>query len=209
MSIKISTRGKSVSRKRAVKGITLIELLVALAIVGVIFAIAATGLRNALDVELKSSSRHLSSLIRYLRTEAITKHRYNRLVLDLGEAKYSAEYSEQSFVISPAEEEIAATPGQKKTAEEGGEKTDFQSTEGVLAEPARLGSGVFFKDASVSYLREKVVEGSVALYFFPDGYVTAAMINLRDTDDEDHYSIEVSPLSGKVTVEGQYRELPR
>ena len=206
--MRISTLGKSASR-RSPSGITLIELLVALEIVGAIFAVAATGLRQAFDAGLKNSSRRLGSLSRYLRTKAVTEHKYVRLVLDLSKSEYRVEESSTPFVIAPGGEE----PPAKEEPQEEGEVTapaeEFQEAEGLLVKPTRLESGAFFKDLTVSYLPEKLMEGEGMVYFFPDGYATPAVINLRDEDDEDHYSVEIFPMTGKVRIEGGYRELER
>ncbi|MBI2082783.1 MAG: prepilin-type N-terminal cleavage/methylation domain-containing protein [Deltaproteobacteria bacterium] len=206
-------------------GITLIELLVALAIVGVIVALATSGLRTALNVELKSSARELGSLIRYVRSKAITEHKYLRLALDFGESEYWVEVSADPFVISSEEDDSKESKEKKgkgkgkeaeavpeENPEEGvpEEKKKFEEIEDdTLLRRRKLGSGVFFKDVTVGYLPEKKTEGVLYLYFFPDGYATEGMINLRDEGDEDHFSVEVMSLSGGVNIQGEYRDLEK
>lgn len=218
MWMRISTPGKS-ALPRSNNGITLIELLAALAIVGIIFALAATALRDTFDVGLKSSARRLGSLSRFLRTKAVTEHKYVRLVLDLEKSEYAVEESKTPFVISVAKEEGMVPQEEEKkpevsTTETGVEGADaeapeFIQAEGLVVRPTSLESGAKFKDVSVSYLPGKREGGKVNIYFFPDGYATPAMINLKDEDDEDHFSIEILPMTGRVTIEGEYRELER
>lgn len=203
-------------------GITLIELLVAMAIVGAIFALSASGLRQAFDLELKNSSRRLSSLMRYLRIQAVTEHKYLRLCLDMEKDEYWVEETKESFVIASSDEEqtdvkkagekekasdaLSAEGEEKEAGDEASAKGSFQESDKTVVKRKKLGSGVLFKDVSVSYLPMKAENGQVYVYFFPDGYATPAMIHLQNEDDDAHYSLEVFPLTGKVEVEGEYRE---
>lgn len=186
----------------------MIELMVAMAIVGLLFAVAAVGLRKAFDVGLKESARRLSSVVRYLRIQAVTEHQTLRLMLDVGRSLYWVEKSAAPAVISPEEEERRASAREMEETE-AEDRPDFEKAEGALVKETRLESGASFKDIQISYLPGKRTEGIVALYFFPDGSVTPAMINLKDEEDEDHFSVEVFPLSGRVRVEGEYRELEK
>ncbi|MBI2981747.1 MAG: prepilin-type N-terminal cleavage/methylation domain-containing protein [Deltaproteobacteria bacterium] len=203
--MRTSTPGKLAFQKKN-SGITLIELLVALAIVGVIVALAGSALRSALNTELKANSRELASLIRYVRSKAITEHKYLRVALDFGESTYWVEVSADPFVISPeggekkgSNEEIAQGEEPQKSFEE--------IEDDLLLKRRALGNSVFFKDVAVGYLPQKKSEGLIYLYFFPDGYATEAMINLRDEEDEEHFSVEVMSLSGTVTIAGEQRDL--
>ncbi len=190
------SRGK-LGFPRNSRGLTLIELLVTMAIVGLLFGVSVVGLRSAFNVDLKKASMRLSSTCRYLRNKAITDHQYLRVVFDFESQSYRIEESSEPFVIATEEK-----------AEEEGPK-NFVASESKLLEPVKLPGNVFFKDITVSYLSGKQEKGEVAVYFFPNGYATPSLINLRDEADEDHYSIEVAPLSGKVVVVGEYREFER
>ncbi|MBI2981346.1 MAG: prepilin-type N-terminal cleavage/methylation domain-containing protein [Deltaproteobacteria bacterium] len=203
--MRTSTPGKLAFPKKN-SGITLIELLVALAIVGVIVALSTSALRTALNAELKSNSRELASLIRYARSKAITEHKYLRVALDFGESAYWAEVSADPFLISPEGDEKKKSDEEVASGEEP-EKTFEEIEDDLLLKRRPLGNSVFFKDVAVGYLPGKRSEGVIYLYFFPDGYATEAMINLRDEDDEDHFSVKVVPLSGTVNIVGEQRDL--
>jgi len=209
MLMPILTPGKSGFLKNR-EGITLIELLVTLAIVGAMLGLATVGLRGILDVELKNASRELASLTRYIRSKAVIENRHLRLVLDMEKSQYWVEASNDPHVIS-IQEEIAG-PAQEERDEEEKEVKEpkrFAELEDSLVRRRKLGGGVFFKDVSVSYLPAKREEGKVHLYFFPDGYATEAVINLRDEEDQNHYSIEILALSTRIKIEGEYREMER
>ena len=219
MSMRTLIPGRSVPPKKKGNrnlGLTLIELMVAMTIVGLIFAVAATGLRSAFNVNLKSSAARLASTLRYLSNKAVTDHQYLRMVIDLDGQSYRVEESADPFVISPEEEEDKNEPASKK--EEGGKGGEgereeetaanpaFTQSESKLLKPTKLPSDTFFKDVFISYLNRKKENGQAFIYFFPDGYATATVINLKDEEDEEHFSIELLPLSGQVKVEGEYKE---
>lgn len=189
---------------------TLIEVLVALAIVGLMFGVAVVGLRSVFDVSLKSSARQLASTFRFLSNKAVTDHLYLRLVYDLDSHSYHVEQSTEAVVIAPETSDLESD-AEKEDEEAGTEKKaeTFVRSESTLLQPLRLPGGIFFKDVSVSYLTEKKETGSVSTYFFPDGYATATMVNLRDEDDKTAFSVELKPLSGQVHIEGEYRELEK
>ncbi len=80
--------------------------------------------------------------------------------------------------------------------------------ESILSEQV-LPASVRFKDIQVSHINEPVTEGKVYIYFFPNGSVEPAVINLRNEDDTRVFSLKISPLTGVVDVQGDYRELER
>ena len=92
------------------------EIMVAMAIVGVIFAAAATGLRSAFNVNLKSSAGKLASTLRYLSNKAVTEHRYIRVIYDLQAQSYSVEECTDPVVISVEDEEDQAKEDEKENA---------------------------------------------------------------------------------------------
>lgn len=208
-----STAGRlTPNAARNSSGFTLIELMVTMTIVGVIFAVAAVGLRTAFDVNLKNAARQLSATLRYLHNKSVTDHVYFRIVYDFEKRSYGAEESADPFVISRTEEPAAPPApegegtGEAAEGEEAAPKSAFTPSESKLLKNITLPSGVFFKDIQVAYLSEKKESGQAYTYFFPDGFSTETVIHLRDEDDQDHYSVQISPLTGRVKVEGGYLE---
>jgi len=200
---------------------TLMEIMVAMAIVGVIFAVAAVGLRSAFNVNLKSTAGKMAATLRYLSNKAVTEHRYIRVIFDMKAQTYTVEECTEPVVVSVEDEENqaeidkktkdnpepAAEPGDDGKEEE--KQTADSScvpSESSLLKPVKLPSDVFFKDIRVSYLQFRKEEGKATTYFFPDGYATPTLINLKNEDDDDHFSVEVEALSGKVKLTSDYQE---
>ena len=194
---------------------TLIELMVGMAIVGIILAVVVGGMRSLLDSEMKEASAKMASTIRFLYNKAATERLYLRIVFDLEEESYHVEASAEPFLVTRMTEEDMAERRKRVEAAEQGEAPEedaappnpFSPQESYLLERVRLPDGIFFKDIQTSYQAEKVEGGEAYIYFFPNGFATPAVINLTDEDDEVHYSLEVLPLSGRVRIESNYGEL--
>jgi general secretion pathway protein H len=98
-----------VRKVRRNNGFTLIEVMVVLAILGLIMTLGASGFRRLTKSDLRSSSAHLAGAVRYLFDRASTTGKVHRLVLDLGDGKYWAEVSDDRFYVpheAESEEEL-------------------------------------------------------------------------------------------------------
>ncbi|MBI1908897.1 MAG: prepilin-type N-terminal cleavage/methylation domain-containing protein [Deltaproteobacteria bacterium] len=182
---------------------TLIELLVTMAIVGIMFGVAAVSFSNLFDLEMKGAAKKLASTMRYLRNKAVTERVYLRVVYNIDESAYLVESTKDPFVVQKEE------PQEKKEPEEGEEappEAQFIQEEGLLLKPVKLPDGVFFKDVWMSLQGEKKTNGKGYTYFFPNGFMTGTIINLRDKEEETFYSIEVEPYSGHVIIRSEYKE---
>lgn len=81
----------------------------------------------------------------------------------------------------------------------------FSQVESFLLKPTKLPDPVYFKDVITEHNPVPQEGGEATINFFPNGYVEHAIINLRDEDDEVHYSLETNPITGQVKIENEYR----
>lgn len=211
-------------------GFTLIEIVVSLFIVGLILGVVISRMDTMLEWDMKAASNKMASTIRYLYNKAATEGLYIRLVLDLEEQAYWVEATTDPFVISTGEEKKAKGEKQEEQApaaegatEEGAAEAPeegaaegapqelkprevvFSQVDSYLLRPVKLPDSVFFKDVYVEHRPDAVEGGQESIYFFPNGLVEHAVINLRNDDDTANYSLETNPVSGKVSIEDRYR----
>jgi general secretion pathway protein H len=100
-------------------GFTLVEILVVMAIFGLVAVLGVQGFRSLAKSDLRSSSAHLSGAIRYLFDRASTTGKIHRLVIDLGDGKYWAEVSDDRFYVPhEAETERQLREREAKEAEQ-------------------------------------------------------------------------------------------
>lgn len=107
-------------------------------------------------------------------------------------------------------ENAAVLDAESKDAEDGGVKqiepreAKFGQVDSFLLKPSKLPESIFIKDIQVEHRSMPVDSGKESIYFFPNGYVEKAVINLKDDKDELNYSLETNPLSGTVRIEDHY-----
>lgn len=212
-------------------GFTLFEVMIAIAIVGLVLGVVVVRVNRSADKNMKAAGNRLAAVVRYLYNRSAIEGLYVKLVLDLDGQTYWVETSTDPMVISREsseteekdrdkdkskdkdkdEGESEGKDEDKDKTKEGEEKLlspkeSFMAEDSHLLKASKLPSVVFFKDVWVEHKKGPAESGEAAIYFFPNGYVEHAMINLRDKDDKTHYSIETEPLSGAVNSETEYRK---
>jgi general secretion pathway protein H len=195
------------------RGISLIELLVALAIVALLLGVVTVSLNDLFETNLKKTTARLGSTLKYLYNKSVTERLYLRVVFDLDKKTYWVESTNEVYVINPEVEQKIAEEGFEE-AEKDGEKekkedSHFSKDESYLLKPIKLPTGVIFQDVQPSYIEGKVKQGRAYLYFFPNGYATPTVINFSDEDEEVFYSMQVFAYSGRVRIINEYKELER
>lgn len=234
--------------KKSNRGFSLFEIMVVLAIVGMMMGIVIVSTGSSAERNLKKTSNRLASTIRYLYNKSAIEGIYIKLILDMEERSYWVEATSDPVALERKDDTDKKSDAEKlkdkkktetsdetktgKTAESddageeaklegGGEEEsgegepeklkppepEFSQVDSFLLRPTKLPSSVFFKDVQVEHRSAPVEGGRESIYFFPNGYVEKAVINLRDEKDDIHYSIATNPISGRVTIENQQRNL--
>lgn len=186
------------SKSKKQKGFTLVEILIGLALIGLIMGLGINQVGKMFSRNMKASARQLASTVRFLYNKSSTDGVTLRLVIDFDEQSYSVEKTSGDFTLAKEEEE-------KK--EEEAPKEVFGAEGSKILKTTKLAKGVFFKDVYAEHQSGPKSEGKAYIYFFAQGYAENSVINLRDKDDKTNFSLVIHPISGKVSIQNKYQEL--
>jgi len=87
--VKVNSTGANAARQA--RGFTLVEIVVVIALIGLIFAVISVSIGAGLDgAKVRAASRDLAAALRYTRTQAIVKRESQALILDVDARSYTA-----------------------------------------------------------------------------------------------------------------------
>ncbi|HAR44877.1 MAG TPA: hypothetical protein DCS05_01555 [Nitrospiraceae bacterium] len=159
-------------------GFTLIELVIVIAVFGVMLTLVIPKLGDIGEADLKRSARHLTGMIRFLRDDAQAKKAVYRLRFDIQNGRYWAE---------------VMTRTSERTVE-------FKRLRSVLANETGLSGRTTFRGVKAGSHPDDAF-----ILFTPDGWVERAVIHLRDSDEKD-FTLLVHPLTGDTELLEGYVE---
>jgi prepilin-type N-terminal cleavage/methylation domain-containing protein len=238
-SVKVDHRRPSAvrRRRRSDAGFTLIEMIIVLALIGLMMGVAVQGVRSFANSDLRASSTKLSGAIRYLFDRASTTGKIHRLVIDFEQRRYWAEVSEDRFYIGHQREteesrqhdldEQAREDEDKQRQEEQQandpstvdmtryqpqefrpKRAQFSAFKEIAVKPVELPKTVKIAGLFTPRLAQPQGTGRGYLYFFPLGLSEAAQVFVSDINQQKFYTLVVQPLTGRVTIYNRYVEPP-
>ncbi|WP_171442541.1 prepilin-type N-terminal cleavage/methylation domain-containing protein [Myxococcus xanthus] len=235
--------------RRAQRGLTLIEISIAIIIVAMLFSAAVMGIGSITGAKAKGSAGELAGLIRSLYDSAALRGQTCRLVFEIPDPKseqatrYHAECAEGAVTTArDRDETLRAENSERERAARnrgsgsgrderrnylsGGSGTNAPSAQELLeGEKLRVENAARFSsytseevparelpaDVKVSVWtrnqRQPVENGVAYLYFFPQGYTEKAYVYVQQGDNV--WTLDVSPLTGKVQIVAEALEVPR
>jgi general secretion pathway protein H len=198
-------------------GFTMLEIMVVLVIVGLFITVGGRRLVNP-GTEMKAQVRRFSTIVKKLRNRARLDNKTYRLVFDLPidqdkQQSYWVEGTSKSALLLSEEqredleddiEEVETKDGKKVTPDPQGFVPDSSV---VKQAPATLPRGLYFESIEIDGDPiEKVSEGRVYIYFFPQGYVQNSAIHLSNRDSL-NWTLVIQGLTGRVGMHSRYRSL--
>jgi Tfp pilus assembly protein FimT len=210
------------SRSRTA-GITLIEVLIVVVIVGVATSVVSLGL-GALDrTQLRSACNRILAASRFAYSRAIIQGKTVRIAFDLPAQSLSIEEAHGQVTLGRADDPRRAQDGKNQAAVDPwaaaqariantlqpslgtspfGPLTDESGRALRKYTNVALGDGVRIVKLIVSHEPEPLEEGPGALHFFPGGRTQHAILHLADRYDH-VFAVEIHPLTGRGTVHAE------
>jgi general secretion pathway protein H len=215
------------------RGLTLIEISIALMIVGLMLVAVIPSIEGVTGVRAREAASKVSGVVRYMYNQSALSGKPCRMVFDMDTRQYWAECTEGHFTLgsereksrdgSKLDDQLAKDKLDRELSNSSGfsvddvdqikqekerilKQADFSEFTNDTVEHQKLPKGV---DMSVwvDHQREKYSKGKAFLYFFPQGYTERAQIYL--TSGSTAYTVQVQPLTGKAKVAAEELELPR
>ncbi len=211
------------------RGMTLLELLIVILVVGILLAVAIPSYNSITHLRLKQNATRLAGVIRYLYSQAALKGLCMRLVFDLRNNIYRVEASTDGHCLIDSEQHSALQAKRlekkrkqalKKQQTSSSSSTTIGGWGGEKPISLELKKAVFnrynkgllrryiMKDTSflgIYVIHQKGVYSKkrgpqyAYLHCFPLGRCERAVIYLQDSR-KSVLSLEVSPLTGRVKI---------
>jgi prepilin-type N-terminal cleavage/methylation domain-containing protein len=185
-------------------GFTLVELLVVVALIGLIGAFALPSVTNFFKLSLNSTTREMASVIKEAYNSTAITGRIHRLVLDMKENQYWVEAAMGDVLLDTDEsrqKEQRRTRFQRSDAKP--KDSPFQLARGVTRKKISLPRGVTFEDVIPEWSNEPLVDTVTYAHFFPHGISEQAIIHLKDTSDH-KVTLVITPLLGRTKLTERY-----
>jgi general secretion pathway protein H len=214
------------------RGLTLIEIMVAMAIAAAMFAAVTMTVGALTGSKAKAAAGELAGIIRSLYDTSLLSARTCRLVFDMpgendedGVTKYWAECAEGAATTSSNRDEALEEGTRNARDRKPGEEQETESLVDAQAqERSRVEKAAQFSaftspeveardldgvriEVWTKHQREPATKGLGYLYFFPQGFTERAQIYVHQGGNV--WTIVVSPLTGKTRVVPEELEVPR
>lgn len=219
-------RDGAAARKAQQAGYSLIEIMLVMAIGGLVAGGAIFGFRSLVRSEIRGTATKLAAAIRYSYDRAISTGSYYRLHINFDDNSYRLEKSDARVLLNTSERGDRNGRGADRDLEDKrAREDDLQGQPSGVAEellpppsprrpkfaeyrdsqlkPVQL-SRVRILDVLTPRQSEPYRAGHAYLHFFPDGHAERALIHIgpdKDNPGEDEqYSLLVHALTGRVEI---------
>lgn len=206
--------------KKSRRGLTLIEVVIALAIAAMATGIAIGAVNSLTDASLKSTSIDLIGAMKFSYDRAIMERRTQRLTIDMDKGLWWIDFTTDPFALSSdlmrgregekSDDKKAEKPEKRdsffsaeedaakkevEAALEGGKAAAFQTDE-ELGKPRAIPGDVRISKVWTGHQEEAFTSGVAHIFFFSGGWTEPAQVEL--TDGDSFVTLKLYPLTGRV-----------
>lgn len=177
---------------------TLVELLVVVALIGLIAFFSLPTISSMMKVSISSATRELASTIKEAYNSSVVTGKVHRLAYDLEKNQFWVE-SGPSTLLMDTSESKEKEARRKKFAKPGEEKPKsvFSLEKSVTRNKLSLPRGVTFEDVVTEQTQEPISKGLAYTHFFPHGQTEQTIIHIIDAEKH-QASLVISTLIGKT-----------
>jgi len=214
--------------RAAERGLTLIEVVIAIALIGVLSGSLLFGKNMLVGSRVKSAATLMVSAVRFGLTRANSTGKPTRLVIDLQKKQVSIEESSTSLMLRKKGKDQtggaeASTDVETKARAEAEKLMEgphaprprfskLSNAHGAIEDLALgrpLGDGVEIAGVRTEHDEEVVTEGRAYIYFWPGGTTERAVIQIKKAGDKQaQLTVVLSPLTGRAKIEKGEVEYP-
>lgn len=195
------------ARDRTARGFTLVELMIAAAVIAVLAAAVVPSVASLTGADARKAAGELSGSLRFLFDTAALRHATCRMVLDLDARTYGAECAPRLVGVArggAAVQEDDAELERRFPEEKDPERrrllagTNFGAFTDPLLRKRELPGHTAVRQVRVEGRREPITEGQAYVHFFPGGQAERAFIEVADGGT--FYTVVVEPYTGRARV---------
>ena len=185
------------------RGMTLIEVLIALMIAAIVLGGVAVSARNVFSSRLAQTTGKLMATIRYAFDRAVMTGTPYLLVVDIdaGEIWLEEQAKEKSCETRLQEINNPEKDKAEESEAEGGLVAAMMKgtkKEDMIVRTLKIPDGVEIVAVMAQHNREPVMEGQARILFFPEGIAEKAFIWLAR--DETVHTVEIRALQGRGVI---------
>ncbi len=187
---------------RSKNAFSLVELLVVVALIGLITFMSLPSVTSMLQVSLGTATRELASVTKEAYNSALMTGKVYRLAYDIKESSFWVE-SGPTTLMMDTQESKEREERRKRFARLGEEQQDtsggFSLDKSVTRTKKTLPRGVGFEDVITEQSPDPITDGIAYTHIFPHGLTEQTIVHLKDSRDHQSTLI-LEPLTGRTRL---------
>jgi prepilin-type N-terminal cleavage/methylation domain-containing protein len=191
-------------------GMTLIEIMIVIAVMGLLVSGATIGARSLPRTRLRTSAVRLASTFRFAYVHALTTGRTTRVSFPMGGRDIVVEDTDDAHTLDVNDPFHAggAADIEADAVRQAREMTDlrpraprasFRPLPSRVFHARALETGISVTRLYSQHDPEPREEGTGHVYFFPGGQTERSVVHLRNNNGE-FFSISLNPLTGRTEI---------